>query len=471
MNKKMKGVIAGCVAVVVLVAALIVLLNLPGGEEATASSATTSSSISLNEQASTDVKTVKITNETGTYTVEATGEDGTYTVTGLDGVATDSSAFSALTADASGLSAKELIEENPTDLAQYGLKSPKAEVAITYADGSQFNLAVGDEAPLSAGTYGLVDGKVYLFLSSKVDSFLNSNLSFVDKTITPAAGTDDDAPVLSTLTLEGTLRPEAVEVVPSNSTTQGMSAYNISKPRQRDGDNDATSALVTGIYGQTASNVVAINPTEAQLKEYGLAEPYSKVTAAFEKETITLIASEPKDGKSYVMNTSKQIVFEVKAENASWITVTYPELISNMVLMPMINGVDKVTISTPEKDYVFDLTLEKDENDKEDVKVSYNGKELDIDNFKQFYQNIIYARHREFIDVTEPTGTPILSFQYEYTDSAREPDVLAFYKAENAKVYVSYNGVCESMEYQTYVDRILSDVEKVIQDKEVISII
>lgn len=471
MNKKMKGLIAGAVAVVVLVAALVVLMLMPGTDDSGASSDVSSTAdITINSKTASDIKSIQVINALGEYTVTAK-EGGKYSVTGLtDDIPLNQSGYDNITSDASAIVAKRIIEESENDLEKYGLKEPQAQVRITYGDGSECSMAIGSEAPLDGGTYVLLDGKVYLFVSHRVDTFLLGNLAFVDKNLTGPAGTGDDTPVLVKMVLSGTLRPQTVVMVESGNDVSGMSNYNISEPKKRVGDSTKTQELADSIYGISTESVVAVNPTDEQLEEYGLKEPYSEVEAVFEQETIRLKASEPKDGYSYVMNSTRNIIYKLAVEDHPWISATYESIASVMVVTPMITTVSELTITTPEKAYTFELTSVDNEDNTTKVlqQVTYEGKDLDLDNFKNFYQNVISARNRTYTTEQPAEGAEqLLSFRYHYVDSSREDDVVEFYKAENTKAFISFNGDCESMEYQSYVDRILKDVQSVINGETV----
>ena len=469
MNKKVKGLIAGAVAVVVLVAALVVLMLMPGTEDGASSSDVSSSSdIILNNQAVSDISSITVQNGFGEYTVTP-GENDDYSVTGLtEDIPLNQSGYDNITSDASEIVAKRLVEENTDNLEQYGLDEPQARVNIAYADGSEFSMEVGDEAPLEAGTYVLQDDKVYLFLSHKVDTFLLSNLAFVDKNLTGPAG--DETPVLVKMTLSGTARPQTVVMEDSGNEVSGMSNYNITAPKHHEGDRTKTQELADSIYGISTQEVVAVNPTDEQLAEYGLKEPYSVVEAVFEKETITLKASEPKDGYSYVMNGARNIIYKLSAEGYPWIDATYESLASVMVITPLITTVNELVITTPEKEYTFELTSVEstDESTLVFQEATYEGQVLDTDNFKNFYQNVISARNRTYTTEQPQEGAePILTIRYRYTDTTREDDEVEFYEAENTRVFVSLNGDCESMEYQSYVDGILGNLQSLINGETV----
>ena len=363
-----------------------------------------------------------------------------------------------------------MLEDDTLNLADYGLDEPRSQVEITYADGTGANLSVGIAAPSGSGTYVLIDGKVYLFEDTRVDSFLYHKVDYISKTVTPTAATGDDAPVLKKITLEGTLRPEPIVMDVSQETANDVTTdvYTMTAPKQRETDSANAAAAGNKIFGLTAQKVIAFNVTDEQLEEYGLKDPYSKVTVDYADQTITLMSSEPdEEGMAYVMNASKDVIFQANVSELGWVTATYEDLVSKTVMAPMVNDLSKITVTTPDQSYEFGVTTTVDEED-ENVKTNtftYQGKELASANFRIFYRNMIGCQKEEFTD-QQPTGEPLLTFKYEYTDG-RTPDVVEFYKGENLMVLVSVNGECESKTTQSYVDKILEDVVKVVNDEEV----
>lgn len=470
MNKKIKGLIIGGAAVVVLVAMLLILMNLPtGGDDGASSDTASSKSIVINEQAASDVKSVKVVLEDEEYTL-TTGGDKAYSMTGMDDAPASNAIYASLASDAAALKATELISEDTSSLADFGLDKPRSEVEITYADGTGIKLSVGGDAPSGTDTYVLVDGKVYLFESSRVDTFLYHRVDYISKTITPTADTGDDAPVLKKITLEGTLRPKPIVLDVSqetvNSTTTDL--YEMSAPKKHDVDSANAASTGNKIFGLSATKVISFEPTDELLEKYGLKDPYSKVTADYADQTITLVSSKPdEDGLAYVMNLSKNVIFQADVSELGWVTATYEELVNKLVIAPIVTELNKITVTTASKSYVFDVktTTKEDDESATTTTFTYNGNELTAANFRKFYRNMIAAKHQEFTE-KQPTGDPILTFKYEYTDG-RTPDVVEFFKEENRMVYISLNGDCESLENESFVEKIIEDVEKVVNNEEV----
>ena len=71
----------------------------------------------------------------------------------------------------------------------------------------------------------------------------------------------------------------------------------------------------------------------------------------------------------------------------------------------------------------------------------------------------------------QPTGDPIFSVKYEYADTSRTPDVVEFYDAGSRRVFIVFNGKCDSLTVSTYVDKMVQDSEKVVNGEEITAVI
>ena len=504
MKKNIRIMIITVAAVIILVAMLLILMNLPSSDGGGASSTASSTSISLNTKTADDVSKVEVKNNSDSYTVEMKSEDS-YSVEGLDGFDLNKTSISALKSDSAGVAATQLVEEQAEDLSIYGLDSPKAEATITYKDGETLSLAVGNEAAGDAGTYVTVNGesKVYLFNSAKVDTFAYPLLEYASKEITPSqeeavaaanggevSSSSDgqtQTPQFAKMTLSGTVREEPIVVEPAEAIS-GISQFNITSPKEKAADYTKISEYVGAVYGLTADEVVAVNPTDADLESFGLKEPYSKIVADFDVGTVT--SSPDAAGNVYVMNGDRtNVVYRIEAETLTWLSATYTDLASKLLFTPNIKDVKTMTVTTPDKTYVFNLTSVVDEDlldtprdilfykDNQDAPegtitttITYEGKELDEEIFKDYYQNMISVSTDE--ETTEqPTGDPIFSVKYEYADTSRTPDVVEFYDAGSRRVFIVFNGKCDSLTVSTYVDKMVQDSEKVVNGEEITAVI
>ena len=96
----------------------------------------------------------------------------------------------------------------------------------------------------------------------------------------------------------------------------------------------------------------------------------------------------------------------------------------------------------------------------------YNGEALDDTRFKSFYQHLITSMGEElFFD--EADYEPYIKVQFDYRSEyydtyGRSSDVLEFYKSDDRKSIVRVNGDVLYKVRQVYTDRLLSNLDALL---------
>src|SRR5687768_15264541 len=87
----------------------------------------------------------------------------------------DPSELSAVTSNLGSLEVQRVVEENPADLARYGLNPPRVDVAFRLKGEKSFrHLLLGEKTPTGSDLYAkLQDGKRVFLVSSYLDSTFN----------------------------------------------------------------------------------------------------------------------------------------------------------------------------------------------------------------------------------------------------------------------------------------------------------
>ncbi|MEA4832859.1 MAG: DUF4340 domain-containing protein [Oscillospiraceae bacterium] len=85
----------------------------------------------------------------------------------------DTTAVTAMATAIASIGAERFVEENPSDISQYGFDHPNYTIKITYSDGTNYTYLIGDYNLFNACNYFMVDGsgKVYMVLSALSDYF------------------------------------------------------------------------------------------------------------------------------------------------------------------------------------------------------------------------------------------------------------------------------------------------------------
>jgi hypothetical protein len=129
----------------------------------------------------------------GTLTLEKKGK--AWTVDSPMHYALDTSSLDDLALTFTSLTADRVIDQNPTDLAQYGLAPPRAVATATYSDGTTKTLLLGDKTPTGNTYYLQVKGdpKVYTVWQNHGDQIHWQLADLRDKQISPTLNYDEIA--------------------------------------------------------------------------------------------------------------------------------------------------------------------------------------------------------------------------------------------------------------------------------------
>jgi len=232
-------------------------------------------------------------------------------ITAPEALNADQDAISSITSTVSSLASERIVEENATDLANYGLTNPQLQLSVLQKDGKTTKLLLGDDTATGNGVYAKLDGdpKVYT-----IGSF---NKTSIDKT---AADLRDKR-----LVLFDSDKLTRVELTSKGGTVEfGKNAQNewqIVKPRPMRADNWAVEELVrkvkeakmegTGADGDKAKTEAAF----AGALKVGLV----KVTDA--KGTYELDVR-MKDGNHFARGSSIAGIYKVPNDLATGLDVT-----------------------------------------------------------------------------------------------------------------------------------------------------
>lgn len=518
MKKNAKYLIIAAVCVAVLVAGLLLLIFLPKESDPSAEidngtdiSVSTDSdgvyqaSLNLNDKGElddnsygtllskkpADIEKINVENGGGTYEIDSytptttatdatTGSETTstdttvYTLVGFDDVDLLAGKPDSVANDVAALDFTSVASVDGANASDFGFDSPRATATVTYNDGTKAIVYVGNDAPASAGTYVKFGSSapVFLVATESVDALMYSvaDLVSLEMTKTDESGTSTSP---STVTLSGTNFPDTISFT-KNTDTSSSSSYVLTSPTKYFADESNTSKVTGAIRGVAADSAVCVHPSNDQLEEYGLNNPYAQVKADYDDGSIELIASKPDSaGDVFVMVKGGNVVYKKASANLPWVTMTYNDLLSTYVLNPTFGDVTSITVNDGSKDYQFDLATTTSETTDsngsatttQSTVVKYGDKELTLANFNVFFQNIAYT---ERIDdsTTAPSGSPALTVKYTYS-SKSDTDTVAFYSTDSTKYIATLNGETIGTVYQSRVKGVLEQISKVIADETV----
>lgn len=443
--------------------------------------------VDITTQGPLEVERIDIENESGSYTVlsetpveETTDADGNattetqetvYTIVGFEDAELQSGQADSIANQASNMSTTKIIDIKGENLSDYGLDDPRARVQTTFTDGTQVTMLIGSDAPDSLGTYIKYEDKdtVYMTDVDSVDAFLFSVLDLLSKDITDAAQTEDDAEIVS-LTISGSHYPDDITIVPNDDETCSA-YYKMTSPSEQFVNVTEGNNVKGGIRGLFATSVASYHPSDSQLNEMGLSQPYARVVAEYADVTYKLSASEPDDsGNVYIYNEDKEIAYQISATSVPWVSSSYESLKYEYVLKPVESTLSSIEVTAGGETYKFDLeqvtTTDDDGNEQTSMKITYGDEEIAESKFSTFFDNLTNVQRSDSAESEDASGSAVLTVRYTY-NTGKDADTVSYYSADSRKMLAQINGSSDSYVFKTYTDKIAEDVVAIIEGKTV----
>ncbi len=532
LSKTTRTVIIAAGVLLVLGAVLLVLmLTSPAGDdnssgastgESTGTSETAdSSSVSDSSGTSSDSEKVVITdkeqenvlkmevrNETGSFSFErnqrevsATDDDGNvststeyyWTSPELDGVDHNDSTIGSFVRCMAGLSASSMVEENAQDLEKYGLADPAAEVKVTFDDGTSADICFGIRNPAASNyVYCLTNGGSDVMQVSyySAGSAFYDIRDFVNLVLTEAYDANNakelDYLIIDRKDLDEEVRIEymadvAAESEKEDSVITTFNTHRITSPITAELDTTKGQTFCYGLYSLTASSCEYIDPTEQEIADAGLDDPFCKVSFKYGgKARVLLLGNEIRTASSddesseslssvtgyYAMFEGGNIIYSISTDNAPWYTFQVQDIMSRRPISPYIYTIDTLTVTTPDGEYVFKVS-----GDADDHVFTCGDTVLNDSSFKSFYQHLITSMGEElYFSDEKPEPYITLNFKYreEYYDTyGRSEDTIEFYKSDDRKNIVSVNGDILYKVRQIYTQRLLENLDALFNGGEI----
>jgi hypothetical protein len=214
--------------------------------------------------------------------------------------AADEAEVSGITSNLASLEVQRVVDEQATDLKQYGLDPARIEVTFTFA-GKPQKLLIGQKTPTGTDLYARLPDKprVFLVASYLESTFNKSSFDLRDKTILKIDREKVDR--LEIETPDRTLRV----------AKQGAD-WRIASPVEGRADFGAVEGIIGRLNTTPMKAITA--PEAADLKEYGLDKPAATVRVASGSAQAGLaIGKSAGDGVVYAKDLSRPMVFTIES--------------------------------------------------------------------------------------------------------------------------------------------------------------
>lgn len=472
-----KAVAAILAAAVLITGTVLVIKLIPKREEETSSEGL--ESISVLEMDSDDFKTVTVTNANGTfkfYSADESEEDASYKTINwyLDGyekeLISTSNANNAPDEVANITASRKITEKTA---AECGLESPAIRVDVVTNDDAEFSVFVGTESPDKSGHYLKLSTSedIYLVESTVAENLTFDEIFFANNDAIPAIpatddladyGTDGTLSKFDSIVVSGKDYAEPVVIKPNTDelTSQYM-PYMVTSPTKRIADNmDELFQIFSS--GLTVEGAYSFDVTAESLKEFGLDDPDFVAGIVLGEKVFTYMFALQEDGSYAVACDLSPLIKKVSADSLPFVNYKATDFYSSWVAFNAIMDVKTLTVKTPEKDYVFGITSETDENDSTTYTITYEGETLVTEDFQDFYQQCISLACSEYT-VEEISSDPEYTIIFEFNDDIGGKNVIEFRKASATKYQYRTDGVDIGKVTSSSLNKIIKAMKELVE--------
>lgn len=440
-----------------------------------------------------DIKKVKVTNEYGSFellsetpTEKATDAEGketvitgetVYTVVGYEDAPLASGLPDAVANDAAAVKTTNIVDITGANPEEYGLTKPRATATVTFANGNERTITVGNEAPGATGVYIMVNGDkaIYLVDVESVDAFLYKKTSMLDQTVT-STSEESGSTTPKKVSISGSNFKDKLEFVPNDDETVTGAYYKMTAPVKAFANVTNGSAVLESLRSVSADEVLAYKPSKEDLKAEGvdLDNPYAEINAEFADTKVHLYASKAYDQEENSMvkvyNPDTKMLYAITASKVAWATTSYEAMRYEYVMKPNMDFIKNIEITAGGKSYSFDLTKETETdsegNETTSTVVKCGKTTIDSSKFDTFFINLESAQLNS-VKSGNVSGKVDLTVKFTYNND-KSAETFTFYKGEAGKYNFSDNGSTIMGDvFDTYVKSITEDVALVAQNKTV----
>jgi Domain of unknown function (DUF4340) len=248
------------------------------------------------------IEEMKVKSEKGDTTTLKKA-NGTWQMTAPIAANADQSEASGITSGLGQIAVVRVIDENPADLKDYGLATPRIEIDFKAAGDKDFRrLYVGDKSPTGGDLFAKRNDekKVFLIPAFQESSFNKGTFDLRDKTLWKF-----DREKVDTIDIAAAGKPLAF--------TKGTGDWRIAKPVDARADFGAVEGLVGRLQSAQMKSIVADDAPAADLKKYGLDKPEVTVNVSSGSAKATLlVGGKGDDNTVYVRDASRPAVMTVE---------------------------------------------------------------------------------------------------------------------------------------------------------------
>jgi hypothetical protein len=343
--------------------------------------------------------------------------DGVWRLTSPVQADADETTISSLTSNIATLEINRVVDENPSDLGEYGLDDPRVQVTFRTRDGATGQLHLGDTTATQGDIYAVKpgDGAVFLVQSWHETTFQKTPFDLRDKRVLKFERDKVDAIEIA--------RAGASPVQLARSGTD----WKVIQPLQARGDYSMIEGLLTRLSSANMSRIVEGAPEEqpAPLARYGLDKPAASITVGTGSSRATLTFGREEDGAVFARDEARGVVFTVDSTLAGDMKRPADDYRDKSLFEFRTFNATAVQITRGSETYEFVKGAGNGENATEQwQRKSTDGAASDLDSMKMgdLLSELSGMRAQSFTDTADRTGLdrPALAVSVTYDEGKTE---------------------------------------------------
>ena len=428
----------------------------------------------LDEITEDDVEAVVVSNASGGY--EADWNDDSVIIKDCDNIAIDSSAVKKIQNAVKGITAEKKVTDGKGRLNEFGLEDDPVEVTVT-GKGEKESLMIGDEVPGqdSSQWYVLWKEEVYIVSDSNVEAFQYGVKDLISKQITPDRDESDDSFRVTLADIQGEGMDEIQIRHQGSEELAGyqVDSYQLTAPINYPASAAVSEDILPMFFGLKAQEVAVLHPTAEDRAQVGLDQPYRQVEIEYqtkdsEKNKISILVSNIDGAGNLYVENGSDVIYKCRPQDISWLNLTVDTVISHTILIPDVTSLKTLTITQGDGNS-YQIQLQNMGTD--NGKVLYDGKELDVDSFRNFYYGLISVEADEVIleNLPDTSGmNKIAEIKFAYMDESKKSDTVTYYSESARKAYAVLDGNERGFRLsETQIDTVLGNLQKLINGEEI----
>ena len=326
----------------------------------------------------------------------------------------DESEASGMTSALASIDMVRVIDENPSNLNDYGLSNPKVEIDFKASGDKEYRkLYIGEKSPTGSDLFAKRNDekKVFLIPAFQETTFSKSTFDLRDKVVLKFDREKVDA-------IDVSAAGKSLAIAKDGGD------WKISKPVQTKADFGTVEGLVGKLQTLQMKSIAADQATPADLKKFGLDKPEATVDIGAGSSRATLIVGgKATDTTVYARDASKPAVVTVESSLLDDLKKSADDYRRKDLFEFRAFSANRVELKRGNDTVVFERVKGQGENAQDKWRrISPNPADVDRDKVDALLAKIANMRATSFVD-SKKSLSPALEVYAKFDDGKKEERV------------------------------------------------